>query len=198
MFQRRKKRDTFGQLQAIMFARKGWTRPFFYVWQRLKRRATSPRRVSVGFAIGAGVSFTPFMGFHWPIGYVLCLLLRGDLASMVVGTLVGNPWTFPFIWVSIFLVGRVLVGFFREEPLDDYDILSLSFTDVTERPMEIFFPMAIGGIILGTIAGIVFYHIVLKAVTTYQENRSHKIKSRRAELNKRLQALLQESDDNKK
>jgi hypothetical protein len=61
-------------------------------------------------ACGAAISFTPFVGLHVVLGALLALIVRGNLLAVVAGTLVGNPWTFPFIWVASYEVGQYLLG----------------------------------------------------------------------------------------
>ena len=36
--------------------------------------------------------------FHILLAMLLALLIRGNLIASGIGTVVGNPWTFPLIW----------------------------------------------------------------------------------------------------
>ena len=55
-------------------------------------------------------SFTPLIGFHFILAAFIALVLRGSLLASAAGTMVGNPLTFPLIWMATFKVGNVLTG----------------------------------------------------------------------------------------
>ena len=66
------------------------------------------------------VSFSPFIGFHFLLAILFAYLLRGNLIAALIGTFVGNPFTFPFIWIFIYKVGNI---FFKND-----NNFSLEFT----------------------------------------------------------------------
>ena len=59
-------------------------------------------------AWGVAVSFTPLLGFHLIICYLGTWLMRGNLIAATVGTIVGNPWTFPFIFYLDYKIGTTI------------------------------------------------------------------------------------------
>jgi hypothetical protein len=72
---------------------------------RLTRLKASPHKVALGFAAGAAVSFTPLIGFHLILAVALAFLTRGSIVAAVLGTLVGNPLTFPVIFAASYWIG---------------------------------------------------------------------------------------------
>ena len=58
-----------------------------------------PEAVAVGLAWGAAVSFTPLLGLNIIICFLGTWLMRGNLIAATVGTIIGNPWTFPFFFL---------------------------------------------------------------------------------------------------
>ena len=76
-----------------------------------------PEAVAIGLAWGASVSFTPLLGLHLIICYTGTYLMKGNLIAATVGTIVGNPWTFPFFFYFSYKIGI----FFYYEPLDHYE-----------------------------------------------------------------------------
>jgi uncharacterized protein (DUF2062 family) len=88
----------------------GWRRLGLYLLKRLTRLSGTPQGIACGFACGAAISFTPFIGLHIALSMLLAWLLRGNLIAAAVGTVVGNPWTFPFIWLATYKVGQMLLG----------------------------------------------------------------------------------------
>ena len=77
---------------------------------RLKRLQGTPYSVSAGFACGVAISFTPFIGFHMILAAITAYLIRGNIIASAIGTVIGNPWTFPFIWLAVFYTGHFLLG----------------------------------------------------------------------------------------
>ena len=67
-----------------------------------------PDSVAVGLAWGTAISFTPLLGFHLIICYSGTVLMRGNLIAATVGSVIGNPWTFPFIWYLAFEIGQFI------------------------------------------------------------------------------------------
>ena len=69
-----------------------------------------PESVAIGIAWGVSVSFTPLLGFHLIICYLGTWLMRGNLIAATVGTIIGNPWTFPIIFYIDFKLGSYLLN----------------------------------------------------------------------------------------
>ena len=61
---------------------------------------------------------------HTLLSVLLSFLLRGNYLAAVVGTLVGNPWTFPVIWVMTYQLGHFLLGSAPSEiaPLEEPEL----------------------------------------------------------------------------
>ena len=69
----------------------------------------SSHEVALGLACGISVSFTPFLGLHALLAITLAWTLRGSMAAALIGTLFGNPWTFPFIWYFTYEIGQLFI-----------------------------------------------------------------------------------------
>ena len=105
MFSRRKKLN-FGQRLIVFFwPAMGWRRTGHYLKHRICRIPGSPYEIAGGFACGAAISFSPFVGLHFILGGVWAWLTRSSIFSSIIGTAIGNPWTFPFIWAWIYQCG---------------------------------------------------------------------------------------------
>ena len=66
---------------------------------KLYRIRDFPESVAIGLAWGVSISFTPLLGFHLIICYSGTVLMRGNLIAATVGSVIGNPWTFPFFFL---------------------------------------------------------------------------------------------------
>jgi uncharacterized protein (DUF2062 family) len=71
---------------------------FSYYKFKLARLPASSYAISAGFACGSMVSFTPLIGFHFVLAVMFAYLLRANYIAALIGTIVGNPISFPFIW----------------------------------------------------------------------------------------------------
>ena len=102
-----------------------------------------------------------------------------------MGTAVGNPWTFPFIWASTYNLGVNILGWqATDDIMEKMDQMFSSFTivDLVNDPMAalgpfletVFFPMLLGGAIIGGSLWILFYWPVYKLVSQYKINRLKK------------------------
>ena len=78
-----------------------------YILINLKRMKGSSHEIALGLACGISISFTPFLGLHTLFAITLAWILRGSMAAALIGTLFGNPWTFPFIWYFTYEIGKL-------------------------------------------------------------------------------------------
>ena len=81
-----------------------------YWLAKIKQLKGTPNSVAIGISCGIAVSFTPFVGAHLVLAMLLAWILRGNAVAAALGTAFGNPWTFPFIWLSVLYTGRVFLG----------------------------------------------------------------------------------------
>jgi len=79
--------------------------------RRLSRLRASPHEIALGCAAGAFISITPLLGFQTLLAIALAGLLRASIPAAVLGTFVGNPLSWPFIWASTYAMGLQIVGF---------------------------------------------------------------------------------------
>jgi uncharacterized protein (DUF2062 family) len=154
----------------------GWRRLGIYLVKRLTRLPGTPHSIAAGFACGTAISFTPFLGLHTLLSVLLSFLLRGNYLAAVVGTLVGNPWTFPLIWVATYQVGHFLLGTVPRRPAPD-----LELTSRLHELRSYIWPMTVGCVPLGVLAGLTVYFPVVRMVAAYHEARRRRRQRRQAE-----------------
>ena len=127
----------------------GWRRVATYWAHKLKRLQGSPYAIACGFACGAAVSFTPLIGFHFILAAVLAWALRGNIIASAIGTAVGNPWTFPFIWAGIIWLGTMILGYERGQELP----ADMTIGTIFEEPGTVLLPMLVGGLPTAVVCG---------------------------------------------
>lgn len=175
MFKRRNPLPFHQRAGAFMWPRSGWRRSGAYVAHRLRRLPGTPYRIAAGFASGAAVSFTPFIGLHFVLAAGFALLVRGNVIAAAIGTVVGNPWTFPFIWLWTYSLGRWVLG--GEHGLTGLPE-DLSFHHIFENPFEVLLPMIVGSIPTAAVAWFVFFWPLQRTVAGYQRARKRRLRKR--------------------
>lgn len=175
MFKRRNRLSFLQRVSAIFWPRSGWRRSGVYVAHRLRRLPGTPYRIAAGFASGAAVSFTPFIGLHFVLAAGLALLVRGNVIASAIGTMVGNPWTFPFIWLWTYSLGRWVLG--SEGGLTGLPE-NLSFQHLIDHPLDVLLPMIVGSIPTALVAWFVFFWPLQRTVAGYQAVRRRRLSKR--------------------
>ncbi|MEL6208877.1 MAG: DUF2062 domain-containing protein, partial [Pseudomonadota bacterium] len=150
--------------------------------------------------------------FHFFVAAGLAWALRANVVAGLFGTIVGNPFTFPFISTASLYVGRLILG--RGEGGSDFEAVTDAFGDafnsiwqtmkswVGYGPSmldgllvffdEVFLPYLIGGVVPGLVTGAICYIIIGPAVDAYQTRRRKKLEeaqaARRREIDRELEA----------
>jgi len=174
MFARRNPLPLIRRLWHSIWPKTGWRRQVAYVAHRLRRLPGTPWGIAAGFACGAAVSFTPFIGFHFVLSMLLAAALRANLLASAIGTVIGNPWTFPFIWTWIYTLGYWILGGDANSHLPG----RFSFDSIFENPLQVLLPMTVGCIPTATVAWFAFYVPLKSMISTYQEARRRRIQRR--------------------
>lgn len=169
------------RVRNVIWPSLGWSRTLTYFKHRLGRLPGTPHGIACGFAHGAAISFTPFMGFHIIIAALFSWATRGNALAAAIGTVVGNPWTFPFIWIWIYELGHWLLGHggatpeavnfetFFQDMIDS--VMALEGQYLLETVWPVFWPMFIGGLPTFVVVWIVFYLPLRTMVARYQSRR---------------------------
>jgi len=111
--------------------------------------------------------------------------MRANILASAIGTAVGNPWTFPFIWVWIFHVGRFMGVGEGHENISNLDFSAL-FGSLTEASLKgdvdtmveiatpVLLPMLLGSIPTMAVVWLTFYFPLKNLVERYQHRRKRK------------------------
>lgn len=192
LFRRRTPPHWLERLRVALWPRHSFARSAKYFFKRVLRLSASPHAVAAGFAVGAFVSCTPFMGFHFIISVFLAFFVGGNALAAMLGTSFGNPLTFPFIWASTFEVGSLILGRGGES----FDGKAFKH-GLMEGSLDILWPiikpMLVGAMPIGFVVGIIFYFLIFKLVKAYQARRIARFSERIEEL-RRATAANSEGD----
>ena len=148
------------------------TRFISYYKLKLARLSASPHAIAAGFACGSMVSFTPLLGLHFLLAIVFAYIIRGNYVAALLGTIVGNPITFPFIWGLIYKVG-VFVTSNKQKELNH----EINIDMIITQTYEIFLPMLLGGAILAIPVWLLTYLLTHSFVSSYKKSKLKKNKN---------------------
>ena len=184
MFLRRQKLSLFQRGRQFFWPTAGWHRSTRYVFHRVARIPGSAYSLAAGFACGAAISFTPFLGLHFVLAALLAYVMRANIIASAIGTAVGNPWTFPFIWVGIYNVGSWIV---RADGVEAHEV---DFLEVLTESMQamhrldwqylvdtsgpVLWPMLVGSVPISVLVWVIFYLPLRPMISKYQEARHHR------------------------
>ena len=192
MFDRRDKPGAFTRFRDFFWPRAGFRRSGRYIFHRVARLPGTPYSLAAGFACGAAISFTPFVGLHFVLSAILAWLIRANVVASAIGTAVGNPWTFPFIWIFVYNTGVWLGALDGENTAGDIEGLDFAafFAHLMEAFLQmdgayifqtawpVFWPMLLGSVPIGVVVWFLFYIALKPLIGSYQGRRA----SRRAKV----------------
>lgn len=179
LFKRRDKPRLGELLRVALWPRRSWARSMRYVGKRVLRLSASPHSIASGFAAGAMVSVTPFVGFHFMLAAAVAYVTGGNLLASALGTAVGNPLTFPFLWAGSYRVGRWILGL-GDQAAPPFDMSAGLFSHSFDTIWPVLKPMLVGAVPLGILLWFAFYVIVRTAVRSFQEARRRRLADRAA------------------
>lgn len=172
LFQRRDEPKVGERIKVYFWPRRSWTRSVRYVLHRVSRLRATPHAIALGFSAGVFASFTPFMGCHFIIAGLLAWMMRASILASALGTFVGNPITFPFIWIGAYQLGNWVLG--EANKFKQIDLSMSIFQDTLDHLLPLIKPMTIGGVPLGVLAGSVSYYLIKRVVDAYQAKKQRK------------------------
>jgi hypothetical protein len=173
IFDRRHKPSLGARVRNLIWPRSGWQRASRYLVHRVRRLPGSPYAIAAGFACGAAISMTPFPGVHFVLSGLLAWMIGASILASAIGTAVGNPWTFPFIWIWVYNLGSWILG--SGDRLGS-DAITLSY--LLDHPMDVLLPMMVGSVPTGILIWLLLYWLIKRMVHSYQSHRSDRLARR--------------------
>ncbi len=189
MFKRRAPLTFLQQIRELLWPSMGWIRAFHYAKHRVLRLSDTSKSIAAGLAIGMAVSFTPIVGTHFVQAGMIAYFARVNILSALIGTFVGNPWTFPFMWWAAISFGSYLFGIIglpASTALPDEVTLSVMWDIATSDPLRIFLPWLLGGYLMALLMWpfcyLIFYRLVSAAKAAKVRAKARKLKKNAAQI----------------
>jgi uncharacterized protein (DUF2062 family) len=179
LFRRREELNLWERFKLWLWPRVSWRRSGLYLLKRVLRLSGTPYAIAMGAAVGASVSFTPFLGLHFILTFAIAWLLRANMIAGAIATSIGNPLTFPLIWAGTYQLGHFLLNREgRTMPARlEHDLVHKSW----DQLWPILKPMTVGAVPIGFAVGLAVYLVVYKAVSAYRDSRSQRFAGRRVQ-----------------
>lgn len=179
LFKRRTQARLGDRIRGFLWPRRSFLRSARYFTKRILRLTAAPHAVAAGVAAGVFASFLPFVGFHFLIAAIAAFLLRGNIVASALGTAIGNPITFPFIWAATLGLGRYIL--YGQNPGNLVPLQLgqvMTQLDIVQLWEPLIKPMTVGGIPLGVLVAVVFYSLTRSALVAFRERRRMKFAAR--------------------
>lgn len=167
IFKRGKARDFWAKIKEALWPSMGWGRTVAYYRHRVFRTGDSNYKITAGLASGAAISFTPLLGTHFFQSIFLAWLVRGSMLAGFIGTALGNPWTFPFIFWIDYEIGTWVCDFFGAEhfialPADlDFSVSPWELLSyLLHHPIKLLLPLIVGGYIAALLCWPIAYALL--------------------------------------
>jgi hypothetical protein len=144
--------------------------------RRVVNLRASPHEIALGCALGAFVSMTPLLGVQTFLAIIFAFLLRASVPAAIAGTFIGNPLSWPFIWVSTYVMGLQIVGleggFDPSAVQRNIALLWGALLDPSPQLLDataallwpLLWPMLAGSIPIGLLTAAIVYYISRNAV----------------------------------
>lgn len=129
----------------------------------------SPHRTALAFAVGAFIAFSPTYGFHTISVFVLAWACRLNVAAVLAGSLINNPWTVVPILGATMWTGFISLGMPDTPPFEWRD---LSLKALYDQVMPYAVPFIVGGFLLSTIAAVLAYAVAYVIISRYRPRRT--------------------------
>lgn len=163
-----------------------WTlrRHALLAWRKLLRVRATPHEIALGCAVGVFAACTPFLGLQMLLAAVIANMLRVNIAAALIGTFVGNPFSWPAIWGASYVAGIWVLGVDPAHAADSIvhsaNALGETLKDPTSANVDaavvnlspLFLPMIVGGTVVGLIGAVASYYPTWRAVSLFQKRRA--------------------------
>ena len=143
-------------------------------FSKLIKISDTPHAISLGFSIGVFVSFTPLIGIHIIIALVISWMIRANYFSAIIGTFIGTPFTYPFIWFASIYVGNFFMPI-KDLNLLTLDVKQLYLFDFFDNMKSLFPSFLIGAFLLGVLSSIFSYFFTKQIISFYRKKRQKKV-----------------------
>ncbi|MEN2997829.1 MAG: DUF2062 domain-containing protein [Brevinematia bacterium] len=135
----------------------------FVSFKKLFHLRDSTHQISLGFALGVSIGILPTFGFGALIVATLAFIIRFNIFSALVGSLINNPLLVPFWVASSYKVGELItkIG------------INFSEKNVIQNLLGFGISYLVGNIILSVVCGFISYITIYLLIEIYRSSKSN-------------------------
>jgi hypothetical protein len=122
-------------------------------------------------AIGVGIGLTPTIPLHLVLAVLIAFFMRKSKLAAALGSQVANPFFFPFIYLLDYKVGQIITG--TRGPSLVFN--NFSFSSILTLSWDIYYPLLVGGLVVGSLSLLPTYLATRKLVTLSRERRRRRL-----------------------
>lgn len=125
-----------------------------------------PHRLSLAFALGIFIAFSPWLGLHIVSAVFLAWLFRLNKVVVLTATFVNNPWTIVPMYAFCLWFGVKITGGGARVP--EIAWTTLGFSGLFSVLMPILWPFVAGTLVIGAAAAVFSYVLFFWLVKRYR------------------------------
>jgi len=144
-----------------------WKRAIRLFYLRILRLKGQPGEVAGGMAIGVFIGMTPTVPLHTFLAVLIAFLLGKSKLAAALGVWISNPFLLPFVYLLDYEVGRIITG--TNPP--SFMVSDFSIHNLIELGWDIFYPLFVGGLVMGLVMAIPSYFVTKRIIILYRERR---------------------------
>ncbi len=126
-----------------------------------------PSYLALSFAIGVFISFTPIWGLHSFLGLGIALIFQLDLACMMIGVWLNNPFSAPIIYGLCYWIGKTTLN----TPVINPDLSWAELIKAHAGPVLL--DLSVGCLLLGCFSSILSYFLLRTGIQLYRKSHPH-------------------------
>lgn len=120
----------------------------------------SPGKIAFSFAVGVFIAFSPLLGTHLIMVFLIILFFRVTKVAILTGALINNPWTIVPMYTAGTFLGFMILG----QPISEFPKFTISdfssFRVFFDKFKLILYPYLVGCTVLGLAAAVIGFFII--------------------------------------
>jgi len=125
-----------------------------------------PHRLSLAFALGIFIAFSPWLGLHIVSAVFLAWLFRLNKVVVITASFVNNPWTIVPMYAFCLWFGVKITG--SDIAVPEIAWGSLGVRKLYDLLLPFLWPYLAGTVVVGSAAAVISYFFFLWAVKRYR------------------------------
>lgn len=150
------------------------------------RQRGTPEAIARGMALGMVVAFSPTIGIQLLMVLLLATMVNANRLSAVVPVFLTNVFTVPVVYGFTYAVGNLMLPgrfrsnekvrailweFTRKVRQQEFSSWHETFTEFFRLGNDLFWPMLVGGLVVGVLGAAISYPVTLWAVHRFRSRR---------------------------